>query len=116
MEDSILKSTKKVLGVGDTYTAFNEDITMYINSAFSNLHQLGFGTDEGIVIEDERAKWSDLDFHPNVLNMAKAYIYLKVRMLFDPPTTSFHIDAMTKQIQEYEWRLTVFKDALEEVT
>lgn len=120
MEESILKSTKEVLGVADSYTVFDQTIIMHINSAFSTLHQLGVGPADGFVVDDETAVWTDFvlaqDTDPSQ-SMVKTYIYLRVRMLFDPPTTSFLLDAMNKQIQEHEWRLNVAREyALPEVT
>lgn len=110
MEASILLSTKKVVGVGPTYTAFDEDIIMYINAAFSTLNQLGVGPEEGFMISDEQATWEEFDVPMNQLNLVRTYLFLKVRMLFDPPGTAYLIEAMTSQIAEYEWRLNVFRE------
>lgn len=110
MEDSILKSTKKILGVSEDYTAFDLDIITHLNSTFAIVHQLGVGPDEGISIEDDRATWSDLNLPKDQLSMVRTYVYLRVRMLFDPPGTSFLIDTVTKQIQEYEQRLSYSRE------
>ena len=110
MEKSILTSTKKILGVGETYTAFDLDIITHINSVLSVLDQVGVGPVGGFSIEDATLEWSDLALPPNQLNMVRSYIYLKVRMLFDPPTTSFLLDAMKQQILEFEWRLNLFRE------
>lgn len=112
MEDSILISTKKILGVAANYTAFDLDIITHINSSLSTLNQLGVGPTDGFFIEDDSAVWADLDLPLNQLNMARTYVFLKVRMLFDPPTTSFLIAAMQKQIEEHEWRLNMFREGL----
>ena len=112
MENSILKSTKKILGVAADYTAFDLDIITHINSVFSILHQLGIGPDEGFAIEDSTDEWSDYVVPAFQLTLIKTYIYLRVRMLFDPPGTSYLIEAMNKQIQEYEWRLNVNRENL----
>lgn len=112
METSILTSTKKILGVGNEYTAFDLDILTHINSAFSSLDQLGVGPVGGFFIEDTVAVWADLALPQNQLNMVRTYIFLKARALFDPPATSFAIEAMNKQIQEHEWRLNVFREEL----
>ena len=106
MEDSILISTKKILGVGPDYAAFDLDIITHINSTFSIVHQLGIGPDDGFMIEDDSALWSDLEVDPSQLNLLRTYVFLKVRMLFDPPTTSFLIEATNNQIQEYEYRFS----------
>lgn len=112
MSDSILNSTKKVLGIDATYTAFDQDIAMYINSAFSVLNQLGVGPTEGFFINDDTAEWDDFIDDPRLLNLVKTYVLLKVRYLFDPPTMSFLIDAVNNQIKEYEWRISVLRDEL----
>jgi hypothetical protein len=106
MEDSILISTKKILGVGPDYTAFDADIITHINSTFSIIHQMGVGPVDGFMIEDDSAVWADLEMQQSQLNLLRTYVYLRVRMLFDPPTTSFLIEATNKQLQEYEYRLS----------
>jgi len=110
MEESILKSTKKILGLADDYTPFDLDVITHINATFSILDQLGIGPDGGFFIEDTTTEWIDYEVPPNQLNLIKTYVFLKVRMLFDPPTTSFLIDAMNNQIKEYEWRLNTFRE------
>lgn len=112
MEESILISTKKNLGLESSYTAFDLDVLTHINAAFSTLNQLGVGPPEGFFVEDSSAVWSEFGVPPNQLHTVKSYIYLKVRMLFDPPTTSFHTEAMNRQIAEYEWRLNVFREEM----
>lgn len=112
MENSILKSTKKILNVSPTYTAFDLDIITHINAALSSLNQLGVGPTLGFMIEDDGPTWADLAIPLNQLSMVRTYVFMKTRLLFDPPTTSFHISAMEKQIQEYEWRLSIFREAL----
>lgn len=110
MDDSILNSTKKILGVSEDYTVFDLDITTHINAAFSILHQLGIPAD-GFFIEDETDTWSSIpDVIPSQLHLIKTYVYLKVRYLFDPPTTSFLLTATDNQIKEYEWRLNVSRE------
>lgn len=106
MEDRILASTKKVLGVPEDYPAFDLDIMTHINAAFSVLTQIGVGPVTGFLIEDGDAVWSDFITEDITLNMVKTYIYLKTRILFDPPTTSFLIEALNKQVQEYEARIS----------
>src|SRR5436190_23581885 len=105
METSILTSVKKNLGIDAAYTVFDHDILTYINGTFSTLTQLGVGPVTGYAIEDETPTWSDFieDDDPRY-NSVKTYVTLKVRMLFDPPATSYLLDAMTKQIEELEWR------------
>ena len=110
MEESILKSTKKILGLDADYTPFDLDVITHINAAFSLLNQLGVGPVEGFSIEDDSASWSDFDVPSNQLHLIKTYVYLKVRILFDPPGTSFLLEAANNQIKEYEWRLNVFRE------
>lgn len=110
METSILNSIKKILGIADDYTAFDEDIITHINTAFSTLTQLGVGPREGFMIEDEDAAWTDFTEDRLEFNAVKSYVYLRVRMLFDPPTTSYLINAMNEQIQELEWRLNTSRE------
>lgn len=111
MEQSILISTKKILGVAEEYTAFDLDIITHINTAFSTLTQLGVGPAAGFMIEGAEEEWADFispeDFQYNAV---KSYVYLKTRQLFDPPTTSYLISAVEKQIQEFEWRLNVHRE------
>ena len=115
MSESILESTKKILGIEADYTAFDMDIIMHINSALATLHQLGIGPDEGFMIEDVSAEWGDLLDDDPRLNQVKSYIYLKVRVVFDPPTTSFALAAFEKQIEEHEWRINVFREGRDRV-
>lgn len=114
MNQSILNSTKKILGVAQDYQAFDLDIITHINSVLSTLEQLGVGPVGGFAIQDETAEWGDLFGRPldPRLNQIKSYIYLRVRMLFDPPTNSFTINAMTDQVKEMEWRLQVLMDPI----
>ena len=89
MEDSVLQSTKKILGLSEEYTVFDHDIITHINAAFSVLNQIGIGPLAGFFIEDDIAEWADVNLPANQLGLVKTYIFLKVRLLFDPPTTSF---------------------------
>jgi hypothetical protein len=110
METSILISTKKILGIAADYTAFDLDIITHINAAFSTLTQLGVGPENGFMIEDDTVEWADFIAVDEQYNNVKTYVYLRVRMLFDPPATSFAIDAMKSQIEELEWRLNVHRE------
>ena len=110
MESSILTSTKKILGIAESYTAFDLDVITHINAAFSILNQLGVGPEEGFMIEDAGATWDEFGVPLMQLNLIRTYVFLKVRVLFDPPTTSFLIDATNRQIEEYEWRLNVLAE------
>lgn len=110
LEDSILKSTKKILGLSEEYTVFDYDICTHINAALSVLSQLGVIGPSLMPVEDDTMTWAQLlgtfEFPSNeMLGLVKPYIYLKVKMLFDPPQTSYLIEAMERQIAEKEWRL-----------
>lgn len=105
---SILTSIKKLLGITEDYTHFDADIIMHINSALMILTQLGVGPPEGFTISDDLAIWDDFLGEDNrQLELVKSYVYLKVKLLFDPPISSAAIDAIKFQISEYEWRLNV---------
>lgn len=108
--DSILNSVKRVLGLDFDYTPFDQDIIMHINSAFSTLEQLGVGPAGGYQIEDSDNKWEEFIGVDYRLNSVKTYVCLRVRMIFDPPPTSFAVDAMRKQIEELEWRLNIVRE------
>lgn len=111
MSESILTSTKKILGIEENYTAFDLDIMTHINSAFSTLHQLGLGPETGFAIEDKDAEWDDFLGGDLIKNNVKTYVYLRVRLLFDPPTTSFVLTSMQEQIKELEWRINVYRES-----
>lgn len=108
--NSILDSTKKMLGLDADYDAFDLDIIAHINSTFAQLSQIGVGPKDGFEIEDSSTVWADFIGGNKLLNPVKTYMYLKVRMLFDPPTTSFDLTAKNEQINEIEWRLNVVAD------
>ena len=116
--DSILTSIKKLLGITEEDDSFDMDIIMLINSAFVTLQQLGIGPSEGFSIEDDTAIWTDFLPDDNAVNLVHNFVWLKVKMVFDPPTSSFVMDAMKHQIAEDEWRLMVHADlkTAEEVT
>ena len=105
--ESILTSIKKLLGIDEEYTQFNSDIIMHINSVFLNLTQLGVGPSEGFLIEDDTATWDDFIGDSNQLQAVKSYVYLKVKLLFDPPLSSSVTESMNRMISELEWRLNV---------
>jgi hypothetical protein len=110
METSILTSTKKILGIAEDYTVFDLDIITHINSAFSTLTQLGVGPPQGFMITDASANWDDFVANDFQYNSVRSYVFLRVRQLFDPPSTSYLIAAVEKQVQELEWRLNVHRE------
>lgn len=110
MEGSILQDVREVL-VGDKDdTGFDKDLIIFINSAFNTLTQIGVGPDTGFVIKGDTETWSDFTDDNALLEKVKAYIVLKVRVLFDPPSSSFVLEAYNKEIAEMEWRLNVVVD------
>lgn len=111
--ESILTSIKKMLGITEEYKHFDADIIMHINTVFSILSQLGVGPDEGFSIQDESASWSDYIKDNKRLEMVKTYVYLKVRLVFDPPSSNAVIDAVKQSINELEFRLNVAADPSE---
>ena len=108
--DNILESVKLMLGIQNEYTPFDQQILMHINSVFTILHQLGVGP-TNLFIANSMSLWSEFLTGDSIdLEHVKSYVYLRVRLLFDPPTSSFVLDAIEKQIQEIGWRLNVFVD------
>ena len=110
METSILTSIKKLLGVAEDYSEFDEDIMTHINSVFLNLTQLGVGPEEGFMIEDNTAEWEDFINGSVQLQAVKTYVYLKVKLLFDPPLSSSVTESINRMIAELEWRLNAAVD------
>jgi len=109
--DSILTSIKKMLGITEEYEQFDQDIIMHINTVFMILNQLGVGPDDCFSIEDKDAVWTDFTGTQTDIEPIKTYVYLKVRMIFDPPTSSLVADAVNRTISELEWRLSVQVDS-----
>lgn len=110
MAGSILDDVKKLLGIDSSYTNFDTDVILHINSVFSILSQLGIGPSTGYMIEDNTATWDAFVGTDLNLNDVKTYIVTKVKLFFDPPQNSFVIAAMEKQIQELEWRINVKRE------
>ena len=95
-----------MLGLADDYDAFDTDIIVDINSVMLNLKQIGVGPTEGFSITTGDETWKDFIGTDNISLIAvQQYVYLKTRLIFDPPTTSAHIDAIKAAISELEWRL-----------
>lgn len=103
--DSILTSIKKLLGIAENYEHFDADIIMHINSVFSILTQLGVGPEEGFTIKDKTAVWIDFVPENPKLESIKTYVYMKVKLIFDPPLSSAVMECMKQSIAEFEWRL-----------
>lgn len=109
--DSILASTKQKLGLTDNYDVFDDVIISHINSAFFVLWQLGAGRDKSkpFTISDDKAQWSDF-IDDGLIEVVRDFVYIKVKLIFDPPTNSFLVDQLEKQMRENEWRITVAGD------
>lgn len=99
-----------MLGIESDYTYFDPDIIMHINSAFMVLRQLGVGPVDGFAIEDKDAEWTDFVSDTIKIEAIKSYVYMKVRLMFDPPVGSSTMEAMKNNIAELEWRLNVAVD------
>lgn len=110
--ESILTSIKKDLGIDEAYEDFDPDILMYINTTFPILAQLGVETAEGYLIDSSAAKWSDHLINDSRLEFIKTFIYLKVKLIFDPPASGTILDAYNKMISELEFRITVAVDEI----
>ena len=115
--DSILMSVKKMLGGlnPEEESPFDADIIMQINGVFSNLQQLGVGPKEGFSIEDSGKLWTEFSTDTIILNMVKPYMYAKVRLAFDTPTSGAVKEALEHQVSELEYRMNVRVDSGEEL-
>lgn len=109
MEESILTSIKKLLGIEEEYEQFDMDIIIHINSVFMILQQLGVGPKNGFVIKDKTATWNEY-IEEAYIESIKSYVYLKVRLLFDPPQQSAVIESTKNLVNELEFRLNVQVD------
>ena len=116
MNDSILTTIKKLLGLTEDQKEFDTDIIIYINSTFSKLYRLGVGTTHVFSIQDEYAIWGDFIEDDARINDVKNYIYLKVKLIFDPPLSSSVLSAIERQIKELEWDLNVTSELNESTT
>lgn len=114
-DKSILTTIKKLLGLTEEYTAFDTDIIVHINTVLTNLIQMGVGPVNGFMIEDSSKKWSD--FVPNdkllFVQQLISYVYIKVRLLFDPPANTNLVDSLKANASELEFRL--YSEHLKEV-
>lgn len=111
--DSILTSIKELLGIQQEDTNFDTDIIFHINTVIMTLRQIGVGPQEGFSIEDDETEWSDYIDDITMIEAVKSYMFMKVKLMFDPPTGSV-LDAYKENIKELEWRLSVQVDPGEE--
>ena len=105
MEENILNSIKKLLGIPEDYTAFDQDIMIHINSVFMILSELGVGPSNGYSLKDGTEKWGDFISDDENLEGIKTYVYMKVKTIFDPPLNSAVLASMKELISEFEWRI-----------
>lgn len=107
MSDSILESIKDAASISSEESAFDQELILHINSVFMALRQMGIGPDTAFVVSDSSSEWSEFTTDPIILPTIKSYVTLRVRVLFDPPTSSALMDALKNAISEYEWRLGI---------
>lgn len=110
MNESIFDSIKALLGPDASYDVFDADIMIHINTALSVLTHLGIGPAEGFMITGSDETWGEFLGDDKRLNMAKTYVYMKVKIAFDPPVNSSVLNAYQEACKEYEWRLNVTVD------
>jgi len=102
---SILDSIKSMLGIGTEDTNFDQELVIYINGALMIINDLGVGPD-GYMIQDSTNEWSEFLLDRTDLELVKTAVYLRVRLVFDPPQNSFLVNAISEQIKEFDWRIT----------
>lgn len=105
MEENVLNSIKKLLGIPEDYTTFDQDIMIHINSVFMILSEMGVGPSNGYSLKDGTEKWGDFISDDKNLEGIKTYIYMKVKTIFDPPLNSAVLASMKELISEFEWRI-----------
>ena len=115
MTEGILTSIKKMLGIDDNYIPFDVDVLIHINSAFMTLCQMGIGPKEGFNVTGYEEIWGDFLTNKVMLGGVKTWVYLQVKMLFDPPANSFVMDAYKTQAEQILWRLNVQAESVEEM-
>lgn len=108
--ESILTSVKKLLGIDESYTHFDPDLIMHINSVFSILTQMGVGPSEGFSITSAEEQWPSFIVDKSCLALVKSYVGQKVKLIFDPPLSTAAVESINQQIKEFEFRLFVAAD------
>ena len=108
--DSILLNTKQALGLAEAYVVFDPELIMHINSVLAELNQLGIGPVEGFMINDYTPTWNDLIAGDYTLNNVKSFVFLKVKMIFDPPQVGTVAMAYEKMIDQLTWRINVARE------
>ena len=111
--ESILTSIKKLLGIDEMYESFDPDIIIHINSALTILNQLGVGPPGGFYITDVNDRWADFIENDKTIEFVKSYVFMKVKLIFDPPQNSATIESYNRLISELEWRITAAVDSID---
>jgi len=111
--ESILKSIKALLGIQEEQDNFDTELIMHINSALFVLNQLAVGPKEGFRIVDEKETWVELVGNRDDIEIIKSCVFLRVKIIFDPPATSYLITNLKEQLEEYEWRLNIHVESNE---
>lgn len=114
MEQSILNTIKKMIGFDKDYNHFDTDLIVQINSCFSILGDLDVGPPGGFYITDASNTWVEYTFSPDYIGMVKNYVYIKTKLVFDRPETSYAIESLTKMAAELEWRLHMESERLKD--
>ena len=110
-DNSILEDIRALLLADEDSTEFDTDLIVHINSAFAVLSQLGAGPSDGFYIEDESEEWNDFTEDPVLQGMARMFVVLSVRLVFDSPANSFTQETLKQQIEEYKWRIAIMADS-----
>ena len=105
--ESILTSIKERIGIADGDASFDTDVIDLINSAFADLNDIGVGPSDGFAIADASYQWEDFVEDVRVLSSVKDFVYLTVKLTFDPPTQSALLASMERRLDKLEWRLNV---------
>lgn len=105
--ESILNSIKKLLGIPAEQDDFDIDVILHINSAFSDLYDIGVGPSEAFVIQDDNDVWESFTEGDMNYENVKQYVYISVKIVFDPPASSAHLTALQNKLKELEWKLQV---------
>lgn len=108
--ESILTSIKKLLGITEEYEHFDQDLIIHINSVFATLTQIGVGPADGFSISDKSSEWTDFIGDVKTIENVKTYIYIKIKLVFDPPTSSSVIEVYKEEAKQLEWRLNTACD------
>lgn len=113
--ESILDSIKQLLGISADDTNFDKDLILHINGALMIVNQLGVGPDDGYSITGKSNTWAEFMLGRSDRGLVQNAVYLRVRLIFDPPQNSFLVSAIEKQIQEYDWRISINQRNIPEV-